>query len=502
MKLRSAVFYSVTVVLSVVIFFIYSNVIQGEFQFDDEEFINSSLAEISPASYLNKAGLIGVIFGQRLLTILTFALNYHIGGLGVSGYHLFNIILHVFTVILVICFLTSLSTLAPDRRQNPSLSFYPILCIAAIFALHPLQTQAVSYIVQRCEVLASIFYLATLILLLRFTRANGVKCLFWWLASFVFFVAGWISKETIITVPIAYLLCVLYTDNGTYVKRALWGVVPYLAAGVFLASVKLISLKGSTAAGFSSFESGISVYAMTQMKVVLYYFLMFLMPAGQNIDHDVQHVTSLMGLEGMLLLIFWATLLASCLFIMMRYRENNNHHLRGAAFGILWAIVILLPTSSFFPLVDPMFEHRMYLSLLGLSLAAVFLVLFVAERVTPAVRKVFITILLVMLLPGLGYITYQRNRVWLTTESLWLDASQKSPHKSRPFNNLGNCYYLKKRYLLAVSCYKTAISLHPVNVEAYYNLSQTLKKLGRSDEGLTFYRTYLDLTANAGRVSR
>lgn len=493
MKHRFTVLYGTPVAIIIAVLFVYSNVIQGEFQFDDEVFINSSLAGITPASYLNRAGLAGVLSGQRILTLLTFALNYQIGGLNVSGYHIFNIFLHASAVILVFCFILSLLSLVVDISENPSRTIYPALFVAALFALHPLQTQAVSYVVQRGEVLASIFYLATLISLLSYTKAGGAKIFLWWLASFVFFIAGWISKEIIITVPIAYLLCVFYIDDKKYIKRALWGVLPYLAGGIALASVKLISVRGAKDVGFSSFAPGISVYVMTQMKVVFHYVLLFLIPSGQNIDHDVPLITSLLSLEGMLLLVFWFVLLAGSLFILVKYRGSSHYYLRSAAFGLIWAVVILLPTSSIIPIVDPMYEHRMYLSLLGLSLAAVFLVLLVSDSLSPAVRKTFLTFMLIIILPGMGYVTYERNRVWITMESLWLDASQKSPRKSRPFNNLGNCYLLKGRYLSAVDSYRKAISLDPSNSKSYFNIAIALKQLGQMEDAFKYYQKYLDL---------
>lgn len=492
MKHRSAVFFGAPAAMIVAVLIIYSNVIHGEFQFDDEEFINASLEGVTPAAYLNRTGLLGVISGQRILTLLSFALNYRIGGLDVSGYHLFNILLHAVATILVICFLRSLSTLFRNDTEYPIRSVYPLLCIAALFAVHPLQTQAVSYVVQRGEVLASIFYLAALISLIHFTRANGARIVLWWLASFVFFIVGWISKEIIITVPFAYLLCVLYANNTKYFKRALWGVIPYLSAGIVLAAFKLSLLRGARDAGFSSFAPGTAVYVMTQMKVVLHYMRLFLLPSGQNIDHDIPLVTSLMSPEGLSLLTFWVILLAGCFFILLRCRESRFHYLRVAAFGVIWMVVLLLPTSSFIPIVDPMYEHRMYLPLLGLSMAAVFLVQRAVDGLFPNKRHLAFTLLLMVTLPALGYATHERNRVWLTMESLWLDAAQKSPHKSRPFNNLGNCYLLKGRYQDAVASYRKAISLDPANTKSYYNISLALKNMGQMEEAFMFYRKYLD----------
>ena len=470
----------------------YSNVFHGELQFDDEVFINESLGHLGLASFFSSTTILNALHGNRMLTLYSFAANYHFGGLSVTGYHIVNIVIHVCTTLLVFYFTKLLFVLAPRSEFPERTTVLFSLCVTAFFALHPLQTESVSYIVQRSELLASFWYLACLISLLRFTVTVRRSAFAWWCAGATFFIAGWSSKEIIITVPLVYLLCIIYTGGTKYLAKAWKGLVPYCVTGSVLIGIKLVTLNGSTDAGFSSFTPGVGVYVMTQLKVIAIYLLMVLAPRNQNIDHDVRSVTTLLSLEGALLVIAWMCVLFVCFYLLAFYKGVYAGHIRGMAFGLLWIIVILLPTSSVIPVRDVMFEHRMYLPLLGAGIVLVLFVNLMMLSLFPGGVESVLWALLLLVSVSLGYATFQRNMVWQSKLSLWADSAKKSPNKSRPHNNMGNCYLLSENYRAAIVAYRTAIRLDPSNIEAYYNLSLALRSLGQVEEALKVHRMFVD----------
>ena len=472
----------------------YSNVIQGDLQFDDEVFINSSLADMGPPSFFSFSNLKNYIYGSRSLPQYSFALNYHFSGLEVASYHITNIVIHAFTAILLYYFTNMLISLGrPDNELNfDSRPF--ALFVTAIFALHPLQTESVSYIVQRSELLASFCYLGCLIALLGFTVRKGTAALAWWLASILLFVAGWGCKEIIITAPLAYFICVLYIGGTEYLGRAWKGLVPYCFGAVTLACIKLLNLRGSMEAGFDSYQPGVLAYGLTQLKVVVTYLRLFVFPVGQNIDHDINIITRLWSVEAAAYLVILLCITVGSIFLLANCHGKHQASLRLVGFGLLWFLVILLPTSSIIPIRDVMAEHRTYLPLAGLGIAfTAFSEMFLNNIKRIPGRSIATLIACVGLTVMLMYATRQRNLVWQTKLALWQDAAAKSPNKSRPHNNLGNAYLLLGNASLAANNYRTAIRLDPDNIEPYYNLALALKNLGRNDEALQMHRIFVNI---------
>lgn len=481
----------------------YVNVIQGDLQFDDEVFINPSLANLHIRSLFTLDNLMDYLHGNRIATLYTFALNYHLSGLDVAGYHIANIIIHAGTAVLSFFFICRLFELVPAEKRpchDPGLF---ALCVTAIFALHPLQTEAVSYIVQRSELLASFCYLGYLIALLNFTATKGRSALAWWVGGMLFFLAGWGCKEIIITAPVIFLLCMLYLDDKGHLKRAWKGIAPYLFGGAALACIKIASLSKSAGAGFDSYKPGALVYFLTQLKVVAAYLGLFILPSGQNIDHDVAAIRTLFSIEAVLYILVWLSVLFGCIYLLAGYHGRHRRSLRLIGFGIIWFLVILSPTSSIIPLPDVMFEHRVYLPLLGAGIAfAAFVDLLVLGSHSTPRRTAILAVTCVATALSLAVDTHRRNTVWQTKLALWRDAALKSPNKSRPQNNLGNCYLLLGKNAEAAASYQKAIRLDSQNAESYYNLALALKNLGRDDEAFLVHRMFVNLVSGKSADSK
>lgn len=467
----------------------YSNAIHGEFQFDDDTFIteNPGIKNLSNLFPKNIASLLSP--GSRLLAMLTFSINYRVGGMSVEGYHMLNILFHLMSTVLIYFFFMGILSSQPFRDSLGSKPDSLACVIAGIFALHPIQTQAVTYVIQRAEVLASLLYLLSLLFLIRFSDSYGKKSLAFWLLAALSFFAGWLSKQVVITAPAVFFLYVLFFGERRHLKKSILGISPIIVAGLFFGVREILSFQGSTHIGFNIRGLGQPEYFFTEMSVLLTYIRLLFFPVNQNLDYDYPIYRSFFNIDVIGLFLFWLVILIIS-FCTLKVQGRWKYHARGMGFGVLWFLTILLPTSSLIPLADVIYEHRVYLAMAGIifSIALGTDMLFFALKRRYAGNAYQILVIFIMVLfTFLPAATYARNRVWLTKSSLWLDVVKKSPMKSRPHNNLGNCYYLKRDFIPALRHYQIAINLDPENAEAYYNTAVTMEMLGRKADAVFYY---------------
>lgn len=477
--------------VSLLTIWVYSRSFHGELQFDDEVYIREGLSLSNILKGLDSAPLRTLFSGNRFLVQISFALNYEFSGLAVEGYHLFNIIVHILVVWCVYFFAAKLiRDILPSQYQMVARAWFPV-CVATVFALHPIQTQAVSYVVQRSETLASLFYILTLLALLKFVEKKGYESFFFWVLGMALFLMGWMSKEIIVTAPVALLAYVaFFKEKGTF-RRAVFGVMPFLLGGGIIGVWKILQFTPEGGAGFDLEGLGPADYLLTQLCVLLYYLRLVFWPAGQNVDHDFTIYHSLLDGPVLIAVFFWVMILIG---VASAYRKRKVHwFIALVGFGILWFLLILAPTSSLIPLADPVFEHRLYLPLVGVALAVLGLVFWILERfvlIGSHVRAIAGVMIGVMLL--LAPTAYARNAVWVSRVALWEDSVKKSPRKSRPHNNLGNSYFLVGESRLALRHYKLAAELDQDNAEAFYNIGMVYKSLGVDGLAERYYQVYVE----------
>ncbi|HZX34862.1 MAG TPA: tetratricopeptide repeat protein, partial [Thermodesulfobacteriota bacterium] len=185
-------------VLILVVFLVYSNTFNASFHFDDTPHI------VENYQIRNLGNIPEILKGQRGVTMATFALNYAAGGLNVVGYHIVNISIHAVAAVLAyfLVFLT-LGSLTEDETWAKRIAAYSAL----LFAVHPVQTQSVTYIVQRMESLASLFYLAALLFFIKSAKcSDSGKRIALYAGVAIAYVLGVMSKEIAITLPVIALL--------------------------------------------------------------------------------------------------------------------------------------------------------------------------------------------------------------------------------------------------------------------------------------------------------
>ncbi len=391
------------VVLSVLILLVYSNTFNASFHFDDTPQIvdNYQLRDLK--------NIPEILVGHRGITMATFAINYAIGGHDVTSYHVFNIAIHIINGILAYFVIFNILTMLKDNEAWAK----KIAAFAALlFVVHPLQTQAVTYIVQRMESLASLFYLLTIMIFIKAVQSDNKikKNILYGLVVFSY-IAAFKTKEIAITIPaIIFLFDYLFVNKGllsgvkqrlplygamvvvlvyfifvTVVPSGGFGDLSEESAGVSAAAPaeEVVKMgKAAPSAGFGVESISPKEYLYTQFNVMVYYITLIFVPINQNLDYDfpisrglfeVPHVAEGTVLNYpipppivSLLIILGVVGFAFYSFYQYKNKEDKDPVNLVITFFILWFFIILSPTSSFIPIIDVIFEHRVYLPLLGI----------------------------------------------------------------------------------------------------------------------------------------
>ncbi len=353
------------VVLLAAIYAGYARALDGELQFDDLRGIEQNELVKNPRLFLEP----GMLMRIHALDDLTLALNYRVNGMAVRPYHLVNLALHLGAVVVAL----ALALLLLRRIDWPA-PFATAWLAAALFGLHPMQTEAVSYIYQRAEVLASLFYLLGLLLALTaeekgpaFRRGAAAA------GALIAFALAWSAKPVAVTFPALLVLCTLAfppPDSGSAIRRAARTLPLWVMAAVFATQLLTGPLRGNPEGGFDVPTMSPLRYFLTQPRVVLTYLRLFLWPAGQNVDWDFAPSESLLEPSTALAFAAVAALVLLAVWLWRRGDGGGQPAARMVAFGIFWFFIVLAPTSSFVPLPDVIAEHRTYLANFGLSFAA------------------------------------------------------------------------------------------------------------------------------------
>lgn len=434
----------------------YARSLHGEFVFDDvTSIVNDPLAHDLGASTralwasMFSAGGVqpggaamvrsAALDGGRAVTAWTFACNHAWGGTDPFGYHLVNLGLHLAVVVLVFLLVVELLGRADCAGRRAC-----GLAVAGGFALHPLSSQAVSYLTQRSEVLASAAYLGALLLLLRVRAAPRYLGALLVLAALLLFSLGLGAKPIVVSMPVAYLLIewVLPDRRSVVVPSGSWlrpmaVASPFLACAAWKTRGLLHAVEGKAHVGFAVAVPGLRpwTYFISQWKVMLVYLRLLFWPTGQSVDwlYPVsQRLDLAAGLAGAVLLVLIG---GAALLVGKGRRRGGSRAGLVAGLGVLWFLLLLAPTSSVIPLADLLVEHRVYLASAGLLLAAVLGIRAATVRLGPS-----FPVVIALVWGALGMALHRRNAVWESAVALWSDAVAKNPANGRAHAALGLAY--------------------------------------------------------------
>ena len=465
---------------------IYSNILRVPFVFDDLVYIQNNPILKNP---LNLADIIGFA-PSRWIGFFTFGLNYYFGQENTFGYHLVNLVIHIGSAIS--CYwLVLLTFRTPRLRDQASSDFKSTMALLAglIFVSHPVQTEAVTYIWQRVESLAAFFYLLSLASYVksrleedRNRKSSKVNPLIYYVASCVLAYMSAMTKEIAVTLPAAVILYeILFFGNiATRFRRVMLKATPFLC---LLIIVPVLAQKSPTVTENLLYETPPTwSYVLTQTRVIATYLRLLVLPVGQNVDYDFPLSQSFLA-PGVL----WSALLIMSIVVLglLLYKTSPL-----VTFGTVWFFLTLSPTSSIIALPDLIFEHRLYLPLVGF--------VFVMTGIIAAFRKHWrplsmVMIIVLLFLPG-G--TYYRNSIWQNDLTLWQDTVRKSPLKARPRVNLAISYVNVGEYDKAVDELSHAVALKPDYAAAHENMGVAYFRKGAYQQAIAAFKKAIDLDSS------
>jgi len=474
----------VFLLLAVLATLIYSNTFSVPFVFDDLRNIVENPRIKDLKNFLDFSG-------SRYVGFLSFALNYYFGKLSPLGYHLVNLAIHIANGFLVYLFVlllfrTPRMTDSDLKIQSPWIAF----ATALFFISHPIQTQAVTYIVQRFASLVTFFYLSAVICYLKWwltpdgqNRGTG-----WYVMALLSTIVAMKTKEISFTIPIMIVL-IETAFFSAFTKKRWFSLVPFLFT-LLIIPLSRIDVAGGAEKGFAQETTAIgrSDYLFTQFRVILTYLRLLLLPMDQNLVYDYPIYHSLFDPSVLLSFLFLSILSGVSFYLTF---TSSSGSLRLSGFGMLWFFLSLSIESSLIPIRDVIFEHRLYLPSVGFFLAAVMGAVTGLPHLPSAMkRREAASSLFAILIFSFSLATYQRNGVWKNSLTLWEDVVSKAPGSFMGHNNLGNALSKEGKLDEAIEHFHEALRIEPPLWFAHNSLGATLMKQGKVDEGIKhFYKT-------------
>ncbi|MBA5867732.1 MAG: tetratricopeptide repeat protein [Nitrospira sp. CR1.3] len=453
--------------LCAVTVFVYVIAFSGDFHYDDSRTVLENPHLESLRTFVGHLDHM-----VRPVLYATFLLDRWLYGSDPSGYHVLNLLLHLGSGLLVYRILTG--AVADERSSVP-------FWTALVFLIHPIATEAVTYISGRASSLMAFFYLAALFLYIKASEdPQPVRLCRLYLSgavtSFLFSVG---SKETAVTFPLILLLwdTLIQRLKGPTLRTVMLSRhLPFWIVLLLAAAWALSHPRYTALADFSLTIRPFWDNLLSELHATAYALTLFFTPWNQNFDHDLPVFHSLTQWPLPLDILLLSVTVAAVLLSWRRFPL--------LAFGVGWFFIQLLPT-SLIPRNDLLSERNLYLPSIGLFLAIVALGSRFTQWVTTLfarpgfVRSTF-TGIAALLVIVLGTFTYQRNLLYQDRILLWSDTARKSPNKARPHNNLGHAYALHGDWDRAIDEFRTAARLDPDFILARQNLRDAyLHRVGR-----------------------
>lgn len=443
-----------TVVLIAATILAYVNSFGTAFQFDDRAAI---LQDPRLSGVSRFAGEIpGMI---RPLLKLSFLADRRLYGKDPAGYHLLNLLLHCGSGLLLFGILREASKRQPSAAKSDALAFFTAL----FFLLHPIQTEAVTYISGRPTGMAAFFCLFSLYLFLEAAQCEPPRKRFaiYYAGALLSFMLALLSKETAVVLPALLLVWHFIFRPALPRARALYLHAPFWAVLCLSLVAAAWHPRYSFLAHASLETRPVYTNLITQVYAVAYALTLFVVPSRLNFDHDLPVFSSLTAWPVPICL----ALLAGMLIVAACALRRRPY----LACGILWFFICLLPTNSVIPRFDILSERNLYLPSIGIFLAVAALLDAAVAKLSsarPALARTLIRSLCVLVGVALMLTTVIRNRVYSNQVTFWSDAVRKSPIKARTHNNLGYALYEAGELDAALREFRVALSLDPESSSA------------------------------------
>jgi len=485
-------------------FFVYAfNLNNGLFWDDDDWIINNP--------YVHSFSYIGDIFSKDILSgfglnsnyyrpllSLSFTANYVIGGIKPFGYHLLSNLSHIGNGILIFFLL-----LYVFKKRLPA------FIASLLFLIHPLQTEAVTYISGRGDPMSVFFMLLSVLIFIKYNNSNLKKYLFW---SLLLMLCAILSRET--AVLLAPLLLVVYISFLTKekfwrsIKDGLLKVWPYFALAGCYGFLRLTVLNFQNTLNFYNtgniYTDNLSYRLYTFGHVFLEYLKLIFVPIDLHMERDFPVHTSFFQWPVWIgaLIVGFIIFIGFILYKQERKNPNDKiqiNHFRLWLFGWSWFFVSLSMVSGIIPINAIIYEHWLYLPLIGFFTLAGFYLDKIFEHLKKNYKFLFVfcVLLFVVYVSFLGIQSVKRNILWGNPTIFYEEILKYSPNSIRITNNLGNIYSKEGRVDDAIKMYQKIID-NPGNffAQPYYNLGNIYLNKGDLARAEKLYVQAIEIDPN------
>ncbi|MBN3038163.1 MAG: tetratricopeptide repeat protein [Candidatus Omnitrophica bacterium] len=444
----------------------YANVLGGEFIWDDIHLVSEN-------SYIKHLSGVGDIFTKpvrgggaktfgfyRPLQILSYMLEYRLWGLSPQGYHIVNIALHILVALSIFWLLNILF-------KDYLLSFLA----GALFVVHPVHTEAVSYISGRADPLAAFFLVLTLVFYIKHIQEKK----YYYFAALLCYLLALLSRESALILP-ALVLLYHFSFRKKLERKE---IIPLLAISLVYIFLRLTYLKFPFV--HSGFDANLWQRIPGFFVALSKYLRILILPLGLHMEYG-NLTFALMNPQ-----VLWGLALFLALIALL-LKESKD---RGIVFfSIGWFFITLFPSANFYPLNAYMAEHWLYLPAVGFFLILAKGLEFLFKK---RGMRILALLLSITILGFYSVSTIRQNRYWQSAVSFYETTLRFYVKNPRMYNNLALEYQLQGKNNEAVSLYKKAIAIRPTYAMAYNNMGSAYLDMGEEEKALGAYEKAIEL---------
>lgn len=447
-------------------FILFFNTLSNQFVFDDESVVQNNLSIQSLSSipkYFTADDGFHKVIGRyyRPIVSSTYAIDYAIWKLDPWGFHLTNVIIHIIACLL-------LFALLKEIFRGKKYAVIASLIGTLVFLVHPVHTEAVSWVSGRTDSMVTLFFFASFLYYVKFIHSKEDKkskddpqrMLMW---SLIFYFCGLLSKEMIITMPVVIILfdMVYRGKSFDFLKKNLKAYGWFAGVTVFYLLLRYWVLKDIPERESYMYFQGMDVVSgiATMLKTLPIYLKLLFYPVGLLYHYNGYISDAHSLLEGSVIMSF---LLVAALIggVVFAYRKKEG----AAAFCILFFFVTLLPVMNIIPTMSLMAERFLYMTSFALSLIISYLILkFIDEKNKNTIAGVSLAVIIL-----LSVLTFQRNAEWKDNDTLYSTADGVDGNVL--LVNAGNIYANKQNYEEAEKRFRRAIEIRDNSILAHHNL--------------------------------
>lgn len=516
--------------LAILSILLYSNSLQNDFAFDDKPLIVRNKAIQSFGNIPDILGLsnpknfiIGIDVGvnYRPIRVISFTIDYFFSGTSPVAYHVFNIIYHfltawvVFLVVMrLMCFMQGWfsSSSGESAAEMESLAFRTALFTAVLFAVHPIQTNAVTYISGRRDILSTLFYMLAVLYFLKLreaqfkeTRALKDSPIAYYILVYLFFILAVFAKEMALSLPGLFFLMdfmrefpnesggrwliAILRSTGRVIRRHRRFYYPFIFISLSI-GLHYIFFRGASdrvIAGWKWWGDSALSNFMTVATVLVFYIKLMIFPVVLSADYSYNAYPIARSFWEPRVLFSLVVLVILAIMIARWLRRD-----RMLAFGWLWFFLTLLPVSQIIPHHELLAEHYLYLPSIGFCMLLGWML---AARISSAsgnrVVQVSIYAVLALLVSLWSVRTIARNPDWRSDKVLWARTVQTVPNSFRAQFNMGNLLRQEGSLYKALDHFNRALKIKPVEARAITNIGAIYDRMGLKDRAFEQYRKAL-----------